>query len=240
MQMRYGPVLSVVALVCVAAAGWYWLKDGAPDGAPAARGQGRRAAQRDGPVPVTVDTVKKETVPVYREGIGNVQALYAVTVRAQVDGRLISVDFAEGQELHKGDVLARIDPTTYKAQYDQAVAKKAQDQAMLANARLDLVRYQKLAQTNAGPQQQADQQQSTDPSATDPGWYLIDDFFYRFLRFYRRKFGDVQLNKRIQFRFQDNRVAISSFLLCQRINDPQLISLRLLLRVKTGQQGKKE
>jgi membrane fusion protein, multidrug efflux system len=161
MQMRYGPVLSVVGLVCVAAAGWYWLKDAAPEGAPPARGQGRRAAQRDGPVPVTVDTVKRETVPVYREGIGNVQALYSVTVRAQVDGRLLSVDFAEGQELHKGDLLARIDPTTYKAQYDQAVAKKAQDQAMLANARLDLVRYQKLAQTNAGPQQQADQQAAT-------------------------------------------------------------------------------
>jgi multidrug efflux system membrane fusion protein len=156
--MRYGPVLTVTLVACVAAAGWYWLKQApAPTQAP----QSRRGAQRDGPVPVTVETVKKETVPVYREGIGNVQALYTVTVRAQVDGRLIGVDFAEGQEVKKGDVLARIDPTTYKAQYDQAVAKKAQDQAMLANARMDLQRYQKLAQTNAGPQQQADQQAAT-------------------------------------------------------------------------------
>ena len=107
---------------------------------------------------MTVDIVKKQTVPVYREGIGNVQALYTITVRSQIDGRLISVDFVEGQIVHKGDVLARIDPTVYQAQYDQAVAKKAQDEAMLANARIDLVRYQRLAQTNAGPQQQADQQ----------------------------------------------------------------------------------
>jgi multidrug efflux system membrane fusion protein len=157
MQMRYGTVLTIAALACAAAAGWYWLKDSPapPQGPP----QSRRSAQRSaGPVPVTVETVKKETVPVYREGIGNVQALNTVTVRAQVDGRLMSVDFVEGQEVRKGDVLARIDPTIYKAQYDQAVAKRAQDQATLANARLDLQRYRKLAQANAGPQQQADQQ----------------------------------------------------------------------------------
>jgi len=160
--MRFGPVLTFAVLAGAAAAGWYWLKDtGAPAAQPT-RGEGRRAAQRsNGPVPVSVEIVKKETVPVYREGIGNVQALNTVTVRAQIDGRLMSVDFAEGQEVRKGDVLARIDPTVYKAQYDQAVAKKAQDQATLANARIDLVRYQKLAQTNAGPQQQADQQAAT-------------------------------------------------------------------------------
>jgi membrane fusion protein, multidrug efflux system len=156
--MRYGSLLTFAILASAAAGGWYWLADLPPQRSPPPRGEGRRGAQRDGPVPVTIEAVKKETVPVYREGIGNVQALYTVTVRAQVDGRLISVDFAEGQELRKGDVLARIDPTIYKAQYDQAMAKKAQDQATLANARIDLQRYQKLAQSNAGPQQQADQQ----------------------------------------------------------------------------------
>jgi multidrug efflux system membrane fusion protein len=112
-------------------------------------------------VPVTVEPVRKDTVPVFREGIGNVQALYSVTVHSQIDGRLTSVDFTEGEIVRKGAVLARIDPVVYQAQYDQAVAKKAQDVATLANARLDLTRYVNLAKTNAGPQQQADQQAAT-------------------------------------------------------------------------------
>ena len=156
--MRYGPFLSVILIAGTAVGAWYWLQEVPSVSSAGPRGEGRRGAQRDGPVPVTVAIVQKDTVPVYREGIGNVQALNTVTVRAQIDGRLMSVDFAEGQEVRKGDVLARIDPTTYKAQYDQAVAKRAQDQATLANARIDLQRYRKLALTNAGPQQQADQQ----------------------------------------------------------------------------------
>src|SRR5262245_15920651 len=156
--MRYGPFLSVILIAGTAAGAWYWLQDAPSQSDAAPRRDGRRGTQRDGPVPVTVARVEKETVPVYREGIGNVQALYTVTVRAQIDGRLIGVDFTEGQEVRKGDVLARIDPTIFKAQYDQAVAKRAQDQATLAHARIALQRYRKLAQTNAGPQQQADQQ----------------------------------------------------------------------------------
>jgi multidrug efflux system membrane fusion protein len=152
--MRFGPFLSIVLIGGTAAGAWHWL----PEISSQPGGVARRGTQRDGPVPVTVQTVQRQTIPVYREGIGNVQALYTVTVRSQIDGRLISVDFTEGQEVRKGDVLARIDPTIFKAQYDQAVAKRAQDQATLANARIDLQRYRKLAQSNAGPQQQADQQ----------------------------------------------------------------------------------
>ena len=84
-----------------------------------------------------------------------------MTVRTQVDGRLIEIAFKDGQDVRKGDVLAKIDPTTYQAQYDQAVAKKAQDEAQLANARADLERYAKLAQTDYGSRQQADTQRST-------------------------------------------------------------------------------
>ena len=162
--MRFGSILTTAVLIAGAgAAYWYLFTTGAQSPkAPTTRAEGRRAAKRDsGPVPVTVEVVKQETVPVYRDGIGNVQALFTVTVRAQVDGRLNSVEFNEGQEVRKGDVLARIDPTIYQAQYDQAVAKKAQDEATLANARIDLQRYRRLAQTNAGPQQQADQQAAT-------------------------------------------------------------------------------
>ena len=73
-----------------------------------------------------------------------------VIVRSQVDGKLIAVNFTEGQDVKKGDVLGEIDPVIYKAQYDQAVAKKAQDEATLANARIDLTRYQQLVASNAG------------------------------------------------------------------------------------------
>ena len=164
--MKLGPLFAALALAGAVIAAGYWVKNSssAPVAAAAKRGggggSGRRAVPTDVPAPVTVARVTKQSVPVYREGIGNVQALNAVTVRTQVDGRLMSVDFVEGQDVRKGDVLARIDPVTFKAQYDQAVAKKAQDEANLANARMDLDRYRRLAQTNAGPKQQADQQAS--------------------------------------------------------------------------------
>ncbi|MBC7580061.1 MAG: efflux RND transporter periplasmic adaptor subunit [Tardiphaga sp.] len=119
-----------------------------------------RAPRPDATVPVLAATPRIEDVPVYLDGVGAVKALNNVTVRAQVDGKLIKVHFKEGQDVKAGDVLGEIDPVLYKALYDQAVAKKAQDEATLSNARLDLVRYQQLAVTNAGSKQQADTQKS--------------------------------------------------------------------------------
>lgn len=114
----------------------------------------------DTAIPVLAATPHIEDVPVYIDGVGTVRALNNVTVRAQVDGKLLSVNFKEGQDVKAGDVLAEIDPVIYKAQYDQAVAKKAQDEAQLANARMDLVRYQQLATAKAGSAQQADTQKA--------------------------------------------------------------------------------
>jgi multidrug efflux system membrane fusion protein len=126
--------------------------------------QQKQAANRgqrpDLPVPVLAATPRVQDVPVYLEGVGAVRALNNVLVRSQVDGKLIAVNFTEGQDVRKGDVLAEIDPAIYKAQYDQAVAKKAQDEAQLGNMRLDLTRYQQLAATNAGSKQQADTQRA--------------------------------------------------------------------------------
>src|SRR5262249_29378076 len=109
-----------------------------------------RNAQRDLPVPGLAATPRIQDVPVYLDGGGSIRALNTVTVRSQVDGKLIAVNFIEGQDVKKADVLAEIDPAIYQAQYDQAVAKKAQDQAQLANQRIDLTRYEQLAASNAG------------------------------------------------------------------------------------------
>lgn len=113
-----------------------------------------------GPVPVLAATVIRADVPVFLDAVGTVSALNTVTVRPQADGRLIEVTFREGQDVQKGDVLARIDPTLYRAQLDQALAKKAQDEALLANARADLERYSRLAASNAINRQQVDTQRA--------------------------------------------------------------------------------
>ena len=117
-------------------------------------------ARLDLPVPVLAATPRTQDMPVYLDGVGSVRALNNVLVRAQVDGKLIAVNFVEGQDVKKGDVLGEIDPVIYQAQYDQAVAKKAQDEALLANQKLDLARYQQLAASNAGSKQQADTQRA--------------------------------------------------------------------------------
>ncbi|WP_316229673.1 efflux RND transporter periplasmic adaptor subunit [Bradyrhizobium sp. SZCCHNR1051] len=119
-----------------------------------------RFARPDLPVPVLAASPVIKDVPVYLDGVGSVRALNTVTVRPQVDGKLIAVNFVEGQDVKKGDVLAEIDPAIYQAQYDQAVAKKAQDEAQLANQKLDLARYEQLAASNAGSKQQADTQRA--------------------------------------------------------------------------------
>ena len=122
--------------------------------------QAANRARPDLPVPVLAATPRIQDVPVYLDGVGAVRALNNVLVRSQVDGKLTVVNFTEGQDVKKGDVLGEIDPVIYKAQYDQAVAKKAQDEAQLANQRLDLARYQQLAASNAGSKQQADTQRA--------------------------------------------------------------------------------
>ena len=128
-------------------------------GSPPQQNRSRFGAE-GGPVPVLAATAATADVPVYLDAVGTIKALNTVTVRPQVDGKLLSVGFAEGDDVKKGDVLARIDPTTYQAQLNQAIAKKAQDEALLANARVDLDRYEKLAASNAINRQQADTQKA--------------------------------------------------------------------------------
>ena len=106
---------------------------------------GRRGAKMgNGPVPVLVAPAKIADVPLYLEGVGTAKARNTVTVKPQVDGRILSINFKEGQEVKRGDLLAKIDPSTYQAQLDQAAAKKALDESQLANARRDMERYSQL------------------------------------------------------------------------------------------------
>jgi membrane fusion protein, multidrug efflux system len=129
-----------------------------------AQQQRQTAAKRvrggDGPVPVLAIAAKVSDVPVYLDGVGTIRALNTVTVRPQVDGKLTKMLFREGQDVERGYVLAEIDPTTYQALFDQAKAKKAQDEAQLANARLDLERYNRLVASNSATRQQADTQKA--------------------------------------------------------------------------------
>jgi multidrug efflux system membrane fusion protein len=145
-----------LVLLVLAGAGYYFFAGTTQT--PQRGGRGRGGGE--GPVPVLAVAAKRADVPIYLGAVGTVRALNTVTVRAQVDGKLLSVNFQEGQDVKKGDVLAQIDPTTFKATLDQAVAKKAQDEAQLANTRNDLARYERLAATNAINQQQADTQKA--------------------------------------------------------------------------------
>ena len=146
-------LLIVVLLLLAAGGGWWWFALRAP-----ADDKARRHAADA--IPVLVATAEQQDVPIYLDGLGTALASATVTIKPMVDGPLVEVRFREGQDVHVGDVLARIDPRTYQAALDQVVAKKHQDEATLANARVDLARYQKLAATAYTSAQQADTQKA--------------------------------------------------------------------------------
>jgi multidrug efflux system membrane fusion protein len=121
-----------------------------------------RAARSSVPaaIPVTVATATKRDLPIYLTGLGSVQASFTVGIRPQVDGKLEAVLFTEGQQVKKGDVLARIDPRLYVAALDQVKAKRMQDEAQLDSAQKDLSRSRTLVDKSFQTQQVVDQQQS--------------------------------------------------------------------------------
>lgn len=116
--------------------------------APSAKGNGGpgAAGQRGGgqPVPVLAAVAQRKNVPVVLQGIGTARALQSVLVRPQVDGTIQKLALKEGQEVNAGDLIAELDPSVYKAQLDQAVAKLALTQTQLDNARRDYDRYLKI------------------------------------------------------------------------------------------------
>ena len=117
-------------------------------------------AARGFPVPVIAGAVQQKDMPFYLDGLGTVQALNTVTVRPRIDGELTKVSFVEGQDVKAGDLLAQIDDAPFKALLQQAEAKKAQDEALLANARVDLERYRDLTERKVIAPQQYDTQKA--------------------------------------------------------------------------------
>ena len=115
-------------------------------------------ANGDGAVTVDVAAATRADVPDYLDGLGTVQAYYTARITSRVDGNLDRVAFVEGQTVHKGELLAQIDPRPYRATLDQALAAKAKDEALLANDQRDMQRYLELAPKELASKQQVDTQ----------------------------------------------------------------------------------
>ena len=164
-HMKFGRALLLLAVLGIAGGGaWYFFLYHPQSTTQASGGRNRRprpgSAEGD-PIPVLAAAATTADVPVYLDALGTVQAFNTVSIKAMIDGPLLQVLFKEGQDVHAGDVLAKIDPRPYQAALDQAAGKKAQDEANLANARVDLARYQKLAATAYTSAQTSDTQKAT-------------------------------------------------------------------------------
>jgi multidrug efflux system membrane fusion protein len=154
----------LLTLVLIGAAAWVamrtnWISaasNGARSAAASKAGRGPGGAGRL--VPVVASEVRRGDMPVYLDGLGSVAAFNTVTIRTRVDGELVNVAFKEGDFVKQGDLLAEIDPRPFNVQLELAQAQKAHDEALLANARLDLTRYNTLVTQDAVPKQQLDTQ----------------------------------------------------------------------------------
>ncbi|MGF6612647.1 multidrug efflux system membrane fusion protein [Paraburkholderia sp. WSM4175] len=143
---RYFALLSIF-VAGVVAVGWFHQAHGH-----------RQAAVAPDPIPVSAVAASVTDVPVYIDSLGTVTPTRTVTVITQVNGILRSVDFNEGQTVRKGQVIARIDSRALDAQLLQAQGTLRHDQAVLANAKLDLQRYQQLIKAGSITQQTLDTQ----------------------------------------------------------------------------------
>ena len=160
----FGLLWLIMLVVVVTAVVWYVLHRQQP----AAPGR----AISGGPMPVGTTTVQKGDMPITIAALGTVTPLAMVTVRTQLNGQLVEVGFQEGQMVNKGDFLAQIDPRPYQVALEQAEGQLAKDQAALANAQVDLKRYQTLVAQNSVARQTLDTQIAT--VAQDKGTVQAD------------------------------------------------------------------
>jgi membrane fusion protein, multidrug efflux system len=145
-----------LALLCLLAIGWLGVHFASDwDGAAAVADV---TAPPSPSIPVMADLARAADVPIYLSGLGTVQAFNSVLVKSRVDGQIFKIDFAEGQEVRAGDIIAELDPRPYAAALAQSKAAKLKDKTQLANAQLDLRRYRTLATENSIAHQQLDTQ----------------------------------------------------------------------------------
>ena len=142
--------ISLLILLIVAGIVWWARQAGAPQHAT----NGRNSA----PMSIVPEVVGKGDIGITINALGTVTSLATVTIRSQISGYLMKVDFKEGDDVKKGDLLAEIDPRPYEAALAQANGNLARDEALLKGAQVDLTRYQGLAAQNAVPHQTLDTQ----------------------------------------------------------------------------------
>jgi multidrug efflux system membrane fusion protein len=148
--------LWLVILVLVGLGVYYYSRShsSSPKAASPVQSAGGRSGRGSGAIPVVAAMARKGDIGVYYPGLGAVTPIYTVTIKSQISGYLMQVLYKEGQTVHKGDLLAEIDPRPYQVMLENAEAGLLRDQANLANAKVDLKRYQTLVPVRAVPEQQ--------------------------------------------------------------------------------------
>jgi multidrug efflux system membrane fusion protein len=154
----WAPWLWFLVVASVLAGGYYAYSRGNAPSSSEAEKRGAEMAAR--PIPVVARAAKTGEIDIYLDGLGTVVPLRTATVRSRVEGQLMRVLFKEGQVVKEGELLAEIDPRPFQVQLTQAEGQLARDQALLANARIDLERYQTLYTQDSIAKQQVDTQAS--------------------------------------------------------------------------------
>lgn len=170
--MRTRIILAVLAAVLLGGGAVLWsqgdrlpaVETGQAATNPASSGTSKPSRNAEGgpvdakPVPVVAETVHQGNVPIFISGLGTVQALYTINIKAQVDGVILKMPFAEGQDVKEGDTLVLIDPSVFQARLEQAQAQKERATAQLENAKTNLWRDQELLKHDFATQKQTDQE----------------------------------------------------------------------------------